>query len=214
MVRFLLCGLRRRVVGQAAPALFFALIACNPPVGDAGSADAGEPTIGPEGGLLDFDVADIPAPWEDAGADTSVPPDAGAADVYIPPPPTEAGGPPVEAGEGPTCTGVAYFCDDESAATCASVQGCSPTGMCTGVSEGCYSQFGDFSCISLEGCVWDTATSSCSGLSWACDLFSGQTSCGAQLGCTWSSTCDGIPTPCDLFPAATCTSQPGCFLQP
>lgn len=200
---------------RAIIALIIPLMACSPSSDGGGSDSGGDgplPGIGPEGGILDFDAAEIPAPWEvDSSAGTSPGEDGeAAADEDSGAAPEEGGPSPVEAAS-PSCTGTPTACS--LAAACDSVQGCASGGTCTGVAEGCYSQFSDFSCISLQGCVWSTSTNSCTGLSWSCNLFSGATSCVTQTGCNWALTCGGTPTPCDLIPAVSCASQPGCFLQ-
>jgi hypothetical protein len=188
-----------------------ALVACNPSGGDGGTMQ-GPSGIGPEGGLIDFDSGAIPVPWDDATThpaqgDGAVP----SSDSAMPS--GDTGTIVVGGGDAhvPTCAGVATDCS--LVASCATTRGCSEQGSCGGLSYECFGQIGDFSCISIRGCIWDSTTNSCTGSSWPCNLFNGEASCVGQLGCHWSTTCGGSATPCSLIPAALCTTQPGCFLE-
>jgi hypothetical protein len=50
------------------------------------------------------------------------------------------------------CTGAATPCSSRGDALCETGLGCTLEKDCTGVSSSCYSQFGQYACISQEGC--------------------------------------------------------------
>jgi hypothetical protein len=120
---------------------------------------------------------------------------------------------PDPGGGGSTCTGSATPCSLLSTFECSSTPGCFSSGDCSGVSSSCYSQFDQFSCSSQDGCYWSTVSDNCSGISSSCSSQFSEFSCGNQEGCSWSEDCSGSATPCSLLTAATCTTQPGCYLQ-
>jgi collagen type VII alpha len=120
----------------------------------------------------------------------------------------------IDAGGGSSrCTGVPTPCSLNSGATCESTRGCTRDERCAGVSSSCYSQYSSYSCTSLRGCYWSSSSSSCSGSSWSCSAMSGSSSCIGQDGCRWEDDCTGVATPCSLMTEAECVTQVGCRLE-
>lgn len=111
----------------------------------------------------------------------------------------------------PTCAGAATPCSLLSSFTCLDSMGCSDSSSCTGVSSSCYSQYSSYTCSSQSGCYWSSSSSSCSGSSYSCSSLYGSGTCALQSGCSWHQSCTGVPLSCDVFTAATCDSQPGCY---
>jgi hypothetical protein len=79
---------------------------------------------------------------------------------------------------------------------------------CSGAAFDCFGFFDQFSCMSQEGCYWDSGTNSCSGSALPCEVAA---SCLQQRGC--AESCSGIETPCSDLSATSCTLQPGCQSQ-
>lgn len=116
-------------------------------------------------------------------------------------------------GGGDTCTGAATPCSLLSTFECDSTPGCSSSGDCGGSATSCYAYFDLVSCSSQDGCFWSSLDQDCSGSPQSCFSQVSQFSCDSQEGCTWTESCSGVATPCSLLTAATCTLQPGCYLQ-
>jgi hypothetical protein len=112
-----------------------------------------------------------------------------------------------------TCTGSATPCSLRGSATCSSGLGCTYAGTCTGLATSCYAQFGSFSCVDQEGCVWDSSLDECEGSAWGCSLFHNSTSCILQEGCDWTSDCTGVAATCSSLDEVECGLQPGCSWQ-
>lgn len=111
------------------------------------------------------------------------------------------------------CTGYVTPCSLVSTYSCGSVTGCRSGGSCGGSPGSCYSQFSSYSCNSLDGCYWSTYSNSCSGSARSCTSYSSEYSCEGQGYCYWLAQCEGVAYSCGSFDAATCTTQPGCYLE-
>src|SRR5258706_15346974 len=182
-----------RVAGLLA---FASLMACDPP---ADGGDDGTPSIGPQGGLIEYDAAAF-----GTHPDASTSHDASA---------HHDSAPAVDAASTERCTGFATACFLETIATCSTSPGCSWGSSCEGSPNSCYSQFDSYSCGRIEGCYWSYTTSSCSGSGFSCSDFSSSISCDGQSGCIWSDGCEGAATPCELLSADRCLAQSGCHLE-
>ncbi len=158
---------------------------------------------GVDGGVLTFDAAMIASPGHDAGP--QVRGDSGA-------PIPDAGVPlPRDSGPRPQCRGYVTPCSLLGSSQCLSALGCRSDDQCTGYAEACYSQYGNYACISQQGCYWSSSTDSCAGLAENCTSFYGSASCTSQRGCSWHSGCAGVAYDCATFSDATnCLRQPGC----
>ena len=111
------------------------------------------------------------------------------------------------------CTGYVTPCSLVSTYSCSSVAGCRTGGSCGGSPGSCYSQYSSYSCNSLDGCYWSSYSNNCSGSARSCSLYFSEYTCEGQGYCYWLPDCEGVAYSCGSFDAATCTTQPGCYLE-
>jgi hypothetical protein len=214
---------------RRAPALLAVFLLLASACGEAKDVKGTFGLHGPEGGILEFDAAQLGgaggtgatagnggggasgtlgAGGATGGAGTSG--SAGTGDSGG----IASDGGNIDAGGGSSrCTGFPSPCSLSSGATCEFTRGCRRDQKCEGVSSSCYSQYSSSSCTSLRGCFWSSSSSSCSGSSWSCLSMSGLSECTGQDGCRWEDDCAGVATPCSLLTEAECVTQVGCRLE-
>ena len=214
----------RRARGTARPGVAIALMACAGALGACEPQPSGGsdvlPSVGPQGGLIEFDAAAIPDPTDAAaGGDAAAPgaPDAegdATTIAVIDGGKTDAASDESLGGGGGSghCSGIAEACSTRSTASCTTGYGCAVGGSCTGLAYDCFAEFADVTCLEIQGCVWDSLDNFCGGSAFACDTYTGSGSCDFQLGCSWAPSCAGTPTACSLLSDAECLLQPGCSL--